>query len=252
MRCSSCGSGVRTGDAFCPECGIRVSGKAHAAPPPPETPTEVVTPTPPAPATLPPEAVPPTARAKKKTSGFAIASLVLGIAAFTCLPVVSAILAIVFGAIAKGEIRRRGGELSGSGMATAGIVLGIVGLVIPLILAAVMVPIGVYYLWPKFEARGDLLKGVDAARAYYVQHDESYRGISAEALSDIDGAIDFEENGGTDPGVVYVSPTGDTSVMLYCYSRRGDRYWAWSTGNRWTYSFELVPFEHDRWWLEDD
>lgn len=52
-----------------------------------------------------------------RTSGWAVASLILGI-------VGGALFAIVFGAIAKDRIRRSGGALTGDGMATAGIVLG--------------------------------------------------------------------------------------------------------------------------------
>ena len=60
------------------------------------------------------------------TNGFAIASL---IAAFLCSP-----LGIVFGLIAKSQIKQRG--QGGSGLATAGIVISIVLLVLGIILAA--------------------------------------------------------------------------------------------------------------------
>ena len=62
-----------------------------------------------------------------ETSGKAIASLVLGIGGFVIFPVVLSILAIVFGRSAKREIAERPG-LGGAGLATAGIVLGWVGL----------------------------------------------------------------------------------------------------------------------------
>lgn len=58
------------------------------------------------------------------TNGFAIASLVLGI---LWLYGIGSILALVFGYLAKGQIRESGGTQSGGGMATAGIVLGWVG-----------------------------------------------------------------------------------------------------------------------------
>jgi hypothetical protein len=75
-----------------------------------------------------------------KTSGWAVASLVLGILSFLCLPFIAAVVAIVFGVIAKGGIKRSKEELGGSGLATAGIVLGIVNLAILLVFAAVLVP----------------------------------------------------------------------------------------------------------------
>jgi len=59
-----------------------------------------------------------------QTSGMAIASLVMGIAGWTLLPLVGSILAIVFGYAARRDIRRRPDELTGEGMAVAGLVLG--------------------------------------------------------------------------------------------------------------------------------
>ena len=60
-----------------------------------------------------------------KTNQLAIASLVTGI---VWLWGTTSILAIIFGFIANGQIKERGEK--GSGMATAGIVLGIIGVVI--------------------------------------------------------------------------------------------------------------------------
>ncbi len=62
-----------------------------------------------------------------KTSGMAIASLVLGL---VWVWGIGSILAIIFGAIAKNQIRDGQGMVTGGGMATAGIVLGIIGVVI--------------------------------------------------------------------------------------------------------------------------
>ena len=59
----------------------------------------------------------------RATSGMAIASMVLGI---LWLYWIGSILALVFGYIAKRQIRERGE--SGAGMATAGIVLGWIGI----------------------------------------------------------------------------------------------------------------------------
>lgn len=60
----------------------------------------------------------------RRTSGMAIASLVLGILWIYWL---GSILALVFGYIAKAEIRRSPERVEGGGLATAGIVLGWVG-----------------------------------------------------------------------------------------------------------------------------
>ena len=59
------------------------------------------------------------------TSGFAIASLVLSI---VWLGGLGSVLGLLFGAKAKQDIRHSGSQLGGDGMATAGIVLGILGL----------------------------------------------------------------------------------------------------------------------------
>jgi len=62
------------------------------------------------------------------TSGMATASMVVGIASFVVFPLVGHILAIIFGYIARNEIRNSGGRVGGSGFATAGIILGFVGI----------------------------------------------------------------------------------------------------------------------------
>jgi len=58
------------------------------------------------------------------TSGLAIAALVMGIGGLTILPLVGSVLAIIFGYMARRDIRQRPGELTGEGMAMAGIVMG--------------------------------------------------------------------------------------------------------------------------------
>jgi hypothetical protein len=75
-----------------------------------------------------------------KTNGFAIASMVLGI---IWIYWIGSILALVFGYIARGQIRRSQGAQSGDGMAIAGIVLGWIGVGILLLLIVLGVGIGV-------------------------------------------------------------------------------------------------------------
>jgi hypothetical protein len=58
------------------------------------------------------------------TSGLAIASLLLGIGGLTILPLLGSIFAIIFGYMARREIRQRSHELQGDGMALAGIIMG--------------------------------------------------------------------------------------------------------------------------------
>ncbi len=70
----------------------------------------------------------PTPGAAPGTNGMAVASLVCGIVGWLCG--IGAILAIIFGFVAKNQIRNSGGVQSGDGMATAGIVLGFVGIAV--------------------------------------------------------------------------------------------------------------------------
>ena len=69
---------------------------------------------------------PPLFEPQKRTSGYAVASLVLSV---LWIGGIGAVLAVPFAARARRDIRRSGGELAGAGMATAGLVIGIVGLV---------------------------------------------------------------------------------------------------------------------------
>lgn len=69
-----------------------------------------------------------------RTNGKAIASLVLGIIGVTGIPFVASVVAIILGHMARREIVERGEE--GRGLATAGIILGWVGVV--LVLAGVL------------------------------------------------------------------------------------------------------------------
>jgi hypothetical protein len=73
-----------------------------------------------------------------ETSGKAIASLVLGVGGFLIFPVVLSILAIIFGRSAKRDIAARPG-LGGEGMATAGIVLGWIGVALTVVGIVILV-----------------------------------------------------------------------------------------------------------------
>ncbi|MGC9335757.1 MAG: DUF4190 domain-containing protein [Anaerolineae bacterium] len=67
---------------------------------------------------------PPRTASGVPTSGLAIASLVLGIGGLTILPFFGSILALLFGYMARADIRSRPGEVTGEGLALTGIVLG--------------------------------------------------------------------------------------------------------------------------------
>ena len=70
-----------------------------------------------------------------QTSGTAIASLVFGIVSWVALPFIGAVVAVICGHIARGEIRRQPhGAIDGDGLAVAGLVLGYVQLAFCLLL----------------------------------------------------------------------------------------------------------------------
>lgn len=74
-----------------------------------------------------------------KTSGMAVWSLVLGILGFTCLPAVGGLLALTLGVVAKGEISRSEGRVTGSALAILGALLGAVNIVASIVgLAALL------------------------------------------------------------------------------------------------------------------
>lgn len=110
MLCNRCGQPLPENSQFCGSCGERVPLAPTAASTPPAT------------------------------SGMAIGSLISGIFSFF-FP--AAIAAIVLGHIARSNIRKSAGRLTGDGMALAGLILGYLGLAfIPviLILAAIAIP----------------------------------------------------------------------------------------------------------------
>ncbi len=61
------------------------------------------------------------------SSSMAIVSLVAGILGFTFLPFIGSIVAVITGIMARREIEASRGALGGQGLATAGLVLGWVG-----------------------------------------------------------------------------------------------------------------------------
>ncbi len=109
--CPHCGSAVSDGNQFCGKCGHEL-----AAPPGASIPA----------------AIPPPETSKK-----AIASLVLGIIPFS---IFTSIPAVILGHIAFSQINKSGGRLQGKGMATAGLILGYLGIALFPIMAAIAIP----------------------------------------------------------------------------------------------------------------
>jgi hypothetical protein len=110
MYCSKCGAQRSNGDLFCRKCGSQFSDAIPMPTPTPATTTqprqnEVVT---------------------KRKSGFAVASLILGIVGLIISPCL--IFGLVFGAMALG-LTGKNHQLSGRGMAVAGFIISLVGII---------------------------------------------------------------------------------------------------------------------------
>lgn len=63
----------------------------------------------------------------RPTSSMATVSLIAGVLGLTLFPFLGSVVAVVTGVIARREIRESGGALGGEGLATAGLVLGGIG-----------------------------------------------------------------------------------------------------------------------------
>jgi hypothetical protein len=114
-RCQHCGWPTPAAEPVCRNCGT--DARLGAAAPPGPGPFAPV--------------------ARASTNGLAIASLVLGI---LWLYWIGSVLALIFGYVARQQIAQRQGMQDGRGMATAGIVLGWIGvgfLVLFLLLAVI-------------------------------------------------------------------------------------------------------------------
>ena len=66
--------------------------------------------------------------ATPRNSTMALVSLISGIVSWVFLPFIGAIIAVITGHMAKTEIKKSNGMVTGNGMATAGLVLGYIQL----------------------------------------------------------------------------------------------------------------------------
>ena len=105
--CSECGEIINLNAEICPKCGVRQIAMSDVM--------------------------------GTKTSGKAIASLVL---AFVWIYGLGSLLAIIFGHIARTEIKNSNGRLTGNGLALTGLIIDYtsLGIIIIGILAAIIIP----------------------------------------------------------------------------------------------------------------
>ncbi len=181
MQCKNCGCEVSAGDQFCPGCGKNPAAPLNVPPPDVsispkptteipimsaaefgsyDTTTDAPAPPKPAPAPAPPppptRTMPPTyapgapmpaarfqppaaaVRMPPVQSGKALASLICSIVSLG----IGSIAAVILGHMALSEIKRSGGQIVGRGLAIAGLILGYLGIAIPVIgiAAAIIIP----------------------------------------------------------------------------------------------------------------
>jgi type IV pilus assembly protein PilA len=171
MFCALCGADNPNNGRFCSKCGTVLQGQRGMPPPGSDY------------GTLAEPYTGPT-----KTSGKAIGSLICGIV-FFFFP--SAIAAIILGHLSLSDIRRSGGRLTGRGLATAGLVLGYMGLsAIPImIVAAIAIPnlLRARIAANEAGAVGSLRRIDTAAFAYSANYSNGFP-PGLEAMSGIKGA----------------------------------------------------------------
>jgi len=160
--CSQCGQGNAEDSAFCVQCGAQLpSSGAGAVPPegpagpppggpgmPPPPPMGGPGTPPPAPGGpppaqpeggMPPPGYPQQYRQTAPMDGLAIASLVAGIVGWFFCPIIGPVLAVIFGYMARNNIKESNGTLGGDSFATAGIILGFVQLGLVLVATVIII-----------------------------------------------------------------------------------------------------------------
>src|SRR5437899_4216191 len=119
MFCFRCGGSMPDTETVCPQCGAAVADAPKPAPP-----------------SMPPQGIPytipqmqaPLGYGPPPTDGKATASLVFGILSILCCGALAGIPAIILGHISRSKIRKSMGQLTGTGMATAGLVMGYISI----------------------------------------------------------------------------------------------------------------------------
>jgi type IV pilus assembly protein PilA len=126
MVCANCGATLSSRLSFCTNCGAAIPAPGTPAPVRPAAP--IASPAAPAGA----------AADSPRPDVKAIFSLILGILALVPFSILAGIPAIVLGHISKSSVRDSQGRLTGSGMATAGLVMGYLSIF--LLIAAIAIP----------------------------------------------------------------------------------------------------------------
>jgi type II secretory pathway pseudopilin PulG len=152
--CPNCGAQIPEGSTTCPNCHASLQPGAPQA-------------------TTPPPVPPPSPAAMAKTSGMAIASMILGI-----LGVISfgyffllGLIGIILGIVALRKISGSPEQLKGKGMAIAGIATGGVSIFFALLLVAIAIPSFIKFSGKakQSEAKTNLGAIFTAMQSYYLE-----------------------------------------------------------------------------------
>jgi len=95
--------------------------------------------------------------------GNAVASLILGILGITVIPLICSILAVILGRASIGDAHKRGEP--GSGMAKAGVILGWIGVAVPVVLLVFLT----FAVAPWWIVGAFVVLGVSALVMYYTR-----------------------------------------------------------------------------------
>ena len=204
--CAHCGSQVDERALACPECGQRIWNR-------------------PAPV--------------RRTEPLATASLVTGVASLLICPFVGSIAAIVMGVSARGRISRNPSS-EGAGLATGGIVTGVLGV----LWGALLVGMLIAFVPARFaedaeqigfghveelavpadadrRAQSSLRNALTAAKTIYVDN-ETYEEATVQALSLAEPTLLFvDDDPSPQPNVVSVFVVGPHEIRLASRSESG-------------------------------
>ncbi len=142
----------------------------------------------------------------KKASSLPLVSLITGLLSFLCLPIILAIVAIITGFMGRKKARAEG---NGTGMATAGIILGFLNILFSIIGAIVFFVFlgGVIGTVQDQVKIAETLQNAQISADAYGRANDTFSGITTEALGNY---------GYTPPADVEVKAVPESSGAAYC------------------------------------
>ena len=145
-----------------------------------------------------------------RTSAQAIWSLILGILSFLCFGLFTGIPAVICGHLARSNIKKSQGALTGGGMALAGLILGYIGIVVTTIgiVAAIAIPNFMAYRTKAFCSKVESAANHTVAAMTEFYSDPNNTGLpTIDELAAVTGYISIENV------TVQISGTEDDPVI---------------------------------------